>query len=383
MNFELTEEQIMFRDMARKFAEQEIIPNLKEYERQGRFNRELVKKAASLGLIGIHMPQEYGGLGLDYITLAIVIEQISWASSAQAACYNSAVLPGSIILAAGTEEQKQRYLPALCKGEKILAMAAVEPNAGSDGAAIETSAILDGEYWVINGVKEFTTNGGIADVVLVLVQTDKSKGPRGHTLIAVDKGALGFSSLDTIGMVGFRSGNVARLRFVDCRVPRENMIGEVGKGFRNAMIGINTARFCIVASCVGMAQSCLESCIKYAKQRHQFGKPIGSFQLVQGEIAKMAAQIDMMRCYLYYLGDLKNRGLRHIKETAIAKYLASEMAVQIAAQAVKLHGAYGCVDDYLVEHHYRDAIIYTILGGTPEMQKLTIGQQLLDINALS
>jgi butyryl-CoA dehydrogenase len=281
MNFELNEEQVMFRDTVRKFARQEMLPTLREYERQRKMNHDVIKKMASIGLIGAHLPQKYGGLGLDYSTAAIIWEQLCWASWTQTlASIGQGILAGTILMNVANEEQKQKYLPAICRGELIIAVAAVEPNAGSDAAAIETTAVLDGDDWLINGGKNFISHGGIADVVFVLVQTDKTKGNRGLALIAVDKDAPGFSKSE-VEMVGSRAGDLANLGFSDCRTPKENVIGQVGRGLQNALVGIDTARLFVSSGCIGMAQSCLDSCIKYSKERRQFGKPIASFQLVQ------------------------------------------------------------------------------------------------------
>ncbi len=382
MNFELSEEQIMFRDMVRKFAKQEMLPTLKDYERQRKVNYDVIKKLASLGLIGVHIPQEYGGLGLDYTTSAIIWEQLSWASWTQTlTSVGQCVLAGTILTKAASDEQRQKYLPPLCRGEMIIAMAAVEPDAGSDATAIETSAVLDGNEWVINGGKNFISHGGIADVILVLVQTDKTKGVKGMALVAVDKDTKGFSSHD-VEMVGDRTGDIANLGFIDCRVPKGNLIGEVGRGLQNSLVGIDTARLFIAAGGVGMAQSCLDASIKYAKERHQFGKPIASFQLVQETIARMQAEISAIRWQVYYAAELKSQGKPHGKELSAAKWLATELAVRVSSEAVRLHGAYGCTDDFPVEHHYRDSVLSTILGGTTEMHKLLIGRELLDINAM-
>lgn len=382
MNFELSEEQIMFRDMVRKFAKQEMLPTLKDYERQRKVNYDVIKKLASLGLIGAHIPQEYGGLGLDYTTSAIIWEQLSWASWTQTlTSVGQCVLAGTILTKAASDEQRQKYLPPLCRGEMIIAMAAVEPDAGSDATAIETSAVLDGDDWVINGGKNFISHGSIADVVLVLLQTDKAKGAKGMAVIAVDKDATGFSSHE-VEMVGDRAGDIANLGFSDCRVPKGNLIGEVGRGLQNSLAGIDTARLFIAAGGVGMAQSCLDASIKYAKERHQFGKPIASFQLVQETIARMQAEISAIRWQVYYAAELKSQGKPHGKELSAAKWLATELAVRVSSEAVRLHGAYGCTDDFPVEHHYRDSVLSTILGGTTEMHKLLIGRELLDINAM-
>jgi butyryl-CoA dehydrogenase len=382
MKFELSEEQLMLRDMARKFAEQEMAPTLQEYERQRKINYDIIKKMAELGLLAVHLPQEYGGAGLDYLSAAIIWEQLSRASWTQTlTSVGHCVLAGTILTKAASDEQKQKYLPPLCRGEMFIAMAAVEPDAGSDATAIETSAVLDGDEWVINGNKNFICHGGIADTVLVLVQTDKSKGTKGIAVIAVDKGTPGFSSRE-VEMVGDKAGDIANLAFSDCRVPKENLIGEVGRGLQNSLGGIDTARLFISAGGIGMAQGCLDASIKYAKERHQFGKPIASFQLVQETIARMQAEISAVRWQVYYAAELKSQGKPHAKELSAAKWLASELAVRVSGEAVRLHGAYGCTDDFPVEHHYRDSVLSTILGGTTEMHKLLIGRELLDINAM-
>ena len=382
MNFELSEEQVLLKNMARRFAEQEMLPGLREYESARKVNRDLLKKMASLGLRGIHIPGEYGGAGLGYSDAAIIWEQLSWASWTQTLIsLGDSVLAGTILLNAGSEEQKQRYLPPMCRADIFIAVAAVEPNAGSDAASIETTAIPDGDEWIINGTKNFITGGGIADTVFVLVQTDKSLGHKGIGIIAVDKNTPGLSSVN-VEFVGGLACNAANLTFEDCRVPVENMIGPIGKGLKNALVGINTARLFISAGAVGMAQSCLDACIKYTKERRQFGRPIASFQLIQEAIARMQAEILSVRCLVYYTADLMSRKQPHGKELSSAKWLASELAVRATTEAIRIHGAYGCTDEYPVAHHYRDAVLTTILGGTTEMHKLTIGRELLEINAL-
>jgi acyl-CoA dehydrogenase len=289
---------------------------------------------------------------------------------------------GSILSRAASEEQRQKYLPDLCKGDLIVAMAAVEPNVGSDASAVETKATLDGDTWIINGSKNFITAGSLADLVLVLVQTDKELGPRGLALIIVEKGIPGFTTTPS-EMIGGRAGEISSLSFVDCRVPRTNLVGDIGRGLQNALIGIDTARLFVSAGAIGMAQACLDACIKYAKERYQFRRPIGGFQLVQETVARMHAEIETTRWQVYYAAELKNKNMPHVKELSAAKWLSSELAVRVSAEAIRLHGAYGCTDEYPVEHHYRDAIMSTILGGTSEMHKLTIGRELLGINATS
>ncbi len=382
MDFELTEEQKMFQDMSRKFAEQEILPSLKENEREEKFDPSIIKKLAAQGLLAPHIPQEYGGLGLDYVTSAIIWESLCMASlSVTQAAVSGPIQPVSNLLDAGTDEQKQQYIPPVCKGESIMCGAVVEPNAGSDSSMIETSAVRSGDRWIINGTKIFITNGEIADVVLFIAQTDKSKGLKGLATFIVEKDVPGLSSTSQKGKISWRGGSEGTLRFTDMELPLENQIGETGRALRNALRGIDTARLFLAAGSVGLAQSCLEASIDYAKQREQFGKPIGGHQLIQEIIADMATRIEAARWLTYRAADLKSRGIRHIKEMSYAKYFATETALWVASQAVKIHGSFGTIDDYPVGHHYQDAITATILGGTAQMHQLTIGQQLLEIAA--
>jgi butyryl-CoA dehydrogenase len=384
MDFELTQEQIMFRDMAHKFADQEILPYIKEYEREETYFEQVVEKVKPTGLMGAPLPEKYGGLGVDRVTLAIIFEELCRASySITHNFLGGPVLPGTIILMAGNEDQRQRWLPAICKGELSACGAAVEPNAGSDASNIETTAVKSGNKWIINGTKLFICDGGKADIALVLAQTDKSKGPKGLGIFAVERGTPGFSSKDLVGKLCWRAGNLADLRFSDCEVPEENVVGEIGRGLRNMFHGINVARLMVVMGSVGMSRSCLESVIKYAKERKQFGKPIGSYQLVQGVIADMASAIDAVRLQGYRLAWLMEKKAPHILESSYAKYQAMKLVKWVTSEAVRLFGAYGLMDEYPVEHHHRDSLTTNLMGGTPEMHALTIGRQLLEIDAMS
>ena len=382
MDFELTEQQVMFRDMARKFAEQEIVPQVKENLRQEKFDPAIIKKLAAQGLLAPHMPEEYGGLGLDYVTSAIIWEQLCGASLAiTQAAVSGPIQPATNLLDAGSEDQKQKYLPPVCKGEKIMSGAVVEPNAGSDSSMIETTAVRKGSKWIINGTKIFITNGEIADIVLFIAQTDKAQGLKGLATFLIERDTPGFSSTPQKGKISWRAGSEGTLRFTDMELPLENQVGETGRALRDALRGIDTARLFLAAGAVGLAQSCLESSIKYAQERVQFGKPIGGHQLVQEVIADMATRIEAARWLTYRVADLKTKGVRHIKEMSYAKYFATETALWVATQAVKIHGSFGTIDDYPVGHHYQDAITATILGGTAQMHQLTIGQQLLEMQA--
>lgn len=383
MDFSLTEEQKMLQDNARQFALNEMLPTIQEHEEQRRVNHALTKKMGELGMLGIHIPEEYGGSGYDYTAAALVWEQLSYVSWSQTlTALGHGVLAATILNLGADEEQKQKYLPSLCRGESIVAVGAVEPSAGSDAAAIETSAKLTGDEWIINGTKNFITSGGLAETVLVLCQTDKSMGWRGIALIAVDTDTPGFES-HPISMVGDLAGDLSNLSFLDCRVPKENLINEIGRGLHITLHGIDTARLFIAAGALGMTQCCLDACIEFAKERSQFGRPIGSFQMIQDVIASIAAELMAVRWQVYYAADLKSKDLPHAKELSAAKILASDLAVKASEEAIRVHGAYGCTDDYPVARHYRDSILATILGGTREMHKLTIGRELLGLNARS
>ncbi|NMB34716.1 MAG: acyl-CoA dehydrogenase, partial [Firmicutes bacterium] len=289
MDFSLTEEQKMLQDNARQFALNEMLPTIREYEEERKVNHALTKKMGELGMLGIHIPEEYGGSGYDYTAAALVWEQLSYVSWSQTlTALGHGVLAATILNLGANEEQKKRYLPPLCRGERIVAVGAVEPAAGSDAGAIETSAKLVGDEWVINGTKNFITSGGLAETCLVLCQTDKSLGWRGIALIAVDTDTPGFSS-HPISMVGDLAGDLSNLSFLDCRVPRENLINEIGRGLHVTLHGIDTARLFIAAGALGMTQCCLDACVEFAKERSQFGKPIGSFQMIQDVIASLAA----------------------------------------------------------------------------------------------
>jgi alkylation response protein AidB-like acyl-CoA dehydrogenase len=383
MDFELTEEQSMLQDMAKQFAEREMLPTLRDYERQHKMNYGLIKKMADQGLLAIHMPAEYGGGGLDYISAVLAWEQLSRISWTQTfATIGFMPLAGTVIVEAASEEQKQKYLPSLCRGDTVIATAAVEPNAGSDAAAIEATAELDGDYWVINGSKNFITYSGIADTILVLANTDRSKGSKGIVLIAVDKDTPGFTKTP-VNMVGGWTVDMCNLGFSDCRVPQENIIGQVGRGLQNSLVGIDSARLFVSACALGLSQGCLDACIKYSQERSQFGNPLASYQLIQETMARMSAEIQAIRWQVYYAAYLKSKRLPHTKELSAAKWLASELAVKTSSEAIRLHGAYGCIDDFPVERHYRDSILTTILGGTTEMHKLMIGRSLTGINAIN
>lgn len=370
--------------MARRFAEQQMLPTLKECMREEKFDPGLIKRFGDAGLLAPHMPQEYGGLGLDYVTSAIIWEELCKVSLAMTQAVTSGpIQPGTNLLDAGSEEQKKKWLPPVCKGDLIFAGAVVEPNAGSDSSRTETTAVKQQDGWIINGNKIFITNGAEADLVIFTAQLDKSKQGRGIGSFLIEKGTPGFSQIPQRGKISWRAGSEGTLRFADCNLPMENQVSPQGRGLRDALRGIDTARLLLAAGAVGVSQSCLDASIKYAKERVQFGKPIGGHQLIQGTIAEMAAKIEASRLLTYHVADMKSNGIPHIKEMSYAKWFSTETALWVTAQAVKIHGSFGTFDDYPVGRHYQDVITATILGGTAEIHKLTIGRQLLDISAFS
>lgn len=382
MNFDLTEEQKMVKDTARKFADAEIMPFARENDVKELFPIEIFKKMAGLGFLGGPIPEKYGGAGLDFISDAIIFEEIGRAdSSLRTALSVQVSIVGLTILNWGTEEQKQKYLPKLCKGEFIGCFALTEPNAGSDAAAILTSAALSGNEWILNGTKTWISSGSLSDIAVVFAVTDKTKGHHGITAFIVEKGCPGFSTKDIKGKLGLRASNTAELIFEDCRIPEGAVLGSIGEGFKIAMNALDNGRYGVAAGCVGIIQGCIDACTKYAKERHQFGKPIAGFQLIQDKIARMVVDCDAARLLVYRAGHLKNKGVLNTVETSIAKYFASEAANRAASDAVQIFGAYGYSDEYPVERYFRDAKVATIYEGTSEIQKLIIGSHALGIKA--
>lgn len=382
MEFELNEGQKMVREMAKRFADEEIIPFARENDVTERFPIEILKKMAPLGFLGGPIPEEYGGAGLDFISDAIVFEEIGRGCSSIRTIVSVQVsLVELSILHWGTEEQKRRFLPLLCRGELLGAFAITEPEAGSDAASIKTSAVRKGDGWLINGSKTWISTGDVADIVIIFAQTDLSKGYKGITAFIVEKGAPGFTTREIKGKLGLRSADTAQLFFEECHIPDSALLGSVGEGFKIAMSSLDNGRYGVAAGCVGIIQGCVDACVKYAQERHQFGKPIASFQLVQDMIARMVVDLDAARLLVYRAGDLKNRGIRNTLETSIAKYFASEAAVRAATDAIQVHGAYGYSNEYPVERYLRDAKVATIYEGTSQIQKLIIGEHVLGIKA--
>ncbi len=382
MEFTLNEIQENIRDLARRFTEEEIIPTARENDAQERFPRETIRKMAALGLLGGTIPEEYGGAGLDWISDALLFEEIGrGCSSVRTTVSVQVSLVEQVIFTWGSEAQRQRYLPRLCRGEILGCFALTEPGAGSDAAGIRTLARQEGEGWVLNGTKTWISNGGVADVAIVFARTDPGAGEGAPAAFLVETATPGFSATEIKGKLGLRASNTAGIVLKECRIPGDALLGEVGNGLRVALGALDNGRYGVAAGCVGIIRGCLEACTAYARKRHQFGRPIASFQLVQEMIARMAVDLDAAWLLVFRAGELKNRGVRNTLETSIAKYFASEAAVRAATDAIQVHGAYGYSNAYPVERYLRDAKVATIYEGTSQIQKLIIGEHVLGVRA--
>ena len=379
MNFELTNDQKMLQSEVRKFAENELAPLAPEIDVSGEFPKESIKKLAELGLLGIFIPEKYGGSEFDFVSLAIAIEEISraCASTGVIVAVNNS-LTAYPILQFGTEEQKQKYLPLLCSGEKIGAMGITEPNAGSDVAAMETTAKLEGDHYILNGTKRFITNGGEAGIFIVFAYTDKELKHKGMSAFIVDRESPGFSLGNHEDLMGIRATANCELIFEDCNVPKENLLGEEGQGFYICMNTLDVSRIDIGAQAVGISQAALDEAVKYSKERVAFGKPICKFEMIQNMLAEMATQIHAARMLVYYSAWCKDAGIKRFsKEAAMAKYYAANISVDVTRKAVQIFGGYGYSKDYTVERLYRDAKILELYEGTSEIQKVVIAGELL------
>ncbi len=382
MNFDLTSEQEMVKKAAKEFADNEIMPGARERDRQEIFPRDLIREMAKLGFLGPTVPEKYGGMGLDYISEALIFEEVGRADSSIRTTLSVQVsLTELPILHFGTEEQKQKYLPKLATGEWIGCFGLTEPQAGSDAANQQTRAVKDGNEWVLNGRKIWISNGGIANLALVFAQTDPALKHRGIATFLVETDTPGFSTQNIHNKLGLRSSNTAELILEDVRVPAENVLGEVGQGFKVAMYALDQGRFGVASGCVGIIQGCIDASVKYAQEREAFGRPIAGFQLVQELIAEMVLDAEAARLLVYRAGYLKNKGMPNTRETSLAKWYASEAAVKAALNAIQVHGGYGYSDEYPVERYLRDAKVATLYEGTTQIQKLIIGRATTGISA--
>jgi hypothetical protein len=378
MNFDLNENQKMIAQMVRDFAEKEIRPNFMEWDETQEFPVHVFKKLGELGLMGVFIPEEYGGSGFgydEYITVVSEIAKVCGSIGLSVAAHNS--LCTGHIYYHGSEAQKKKYLPLLASAEWIGAWGLTETGTGSDAGGMNTTAVLEGNEWVLNGSKNFITHGKSGDVAVVIARTGEKGDSKGMSAFIVEKGTPGFSAGKKENKMGMRASETCELIFDNCRIPAENLIGERGRGFQQAMQILDGGRISIGALALGIAKGAYEAAVKYSKEREQFGKPISQFQAIAFKLADMATQIEAAELLLYQAAYLKNNKKNLTKESAIAKYYASEVAVTVANEAVQIFGGYGYTKDFPVEKFYRDAKLCTIGEGTSEIQKLVISREIL------
>ncbi len=371
MNFDLNDEQMQVRDMVREFAQREVAPYIREWDAEGKVDRTLIDKLGETGILGLPIPEEYGGLGLDYVSLALACDELEYVDTSLRVIMSVHVGLNSLaLLQWATEDQKQRWLVPQAMGDKIATFGLTEPAAGSDAGAIESTAVREGDAYVLNGSKMWISLADIADHFLVFASTDRSLKQRGLTAFVLERGMAGFSTGTIKGKLGVRAGNTGELAFNNVRVPVENRIGEEGEGFKIAMSCIDQGRFTVAAGAVGLTRASLDASVKYAIERHPFGQPIGKHQLVQQMIAKMVAGHQVSELLVFKAAELKNRGIRNTKETSLAKWYATDAAFQAADDAIQIHGSYGFSNEYPVERFMRNARGSVIYEGTREIHQI-------------
>ena len=378
LNFSLTEDQKFIKDAVRDFAEKHIRPHVMEWDESQYFPTDLFKKMGELGFMGVLVPEEYGGSGLgyfEYITVVSEIAKVCGSIGLSTAAHNS--LCTGHILAFGTEEQKQQWLPKLASGEFIGAWGLTEPNTGSDAGRMKTTAVKDGDYWVLNGTKCWITHGKTSQVMVVIVRTGEIGDSHGMTAFIVDKSNEGVSAGKKENKLGMRASETTEVIFDNCRIHKSNMLGKEGDGFVQAMKILDGGRISIAALSIGIAKGAYEAALQYAKEREQFGKPIARFQAIQFKLADMATKIEASELLTLQAAEMKMKGLKMTKEAAIAKYYASEACVEISTDAVQIFGGYGYTKEFPVEKFYRDSKLCTIGEGTSEIQKIVIARQIL------
>lgn len=379
MDMLLEEKHRAVRQSVRQFCDRELRPIAAQIDQEARFPWEVAEKMGRLGYFGIQVPRELGGAGLDAVSYAIIVEEISRVSGAIGLCvtvHNSvAVYP---IMAFGSQAQIERWVPSLASGEKIGAFCLTEPNAGSDAGAIEATAIADGDNYRVNANKVFVTNGGIADICLIFCRTDPTAGRRGISVVVAERGIPGFVVGDLEDLCGMRANPVCSIRLYDCRIPRTNLLAREGKGLAIGLAALDTGRMGIAAQAVGIAQAALDEALRYARQRHQFGVPIARHQSIQNMIADMATQVDAARLMVYRAAALKEKRLPFTKASAMAKLFAAEAATRVTDLAVQIHGGYGYSKSYPVERYYRDARVTRIYEGTSEIHRMVIAKSVME-----
>lgn len=376
--YKLTDEQIEMREMFRDFTQKEVAPMAIEVDKEHKFPEENVKKMQELGFFGIPFAEEYGGIGLDTLTYILAVEELSKACATTGVIISAHTsLCADCINKFGTEEQKQKYLTPLASGEAIGAFALTEPDAGTDAAGQKTVAVLDGDHYVLNGSKVFITNAGYADTYIVMAMTDKSQGTKGISAFIVEKDFEGFETGAIEDKMGIKGSSTRELIFKDCKVPKENLLLEEGKGFKIAMQTLDGGRIGVAAQALGIAEGALERTIKYVKERQQFGRPIANFQNTQFKLAEMAIEIEAARNLVYYAATQKDNGENYTVAAATAKYKAAKVAMDVTTEAVQLHGGYGYSAEYEVERMMRDAKITQIYEGTSEVMLMVVSGSLL------
>ena len=377
MEFSYSREQQMVKKMLKEFAENEITPISAEIDEKAEYPYETIAKLAELGVMGMPFPESYGGAGTDYLTYIMAEEEISKVDAAHGVIVQTHnALCCWPIFTYGTEEQKQKYLPNLLSGKHLGAFGLTEPNAGTDAAGTQTKARLDGDEWELDGSKIFISGGGIADVYIIMAMTDKSKGTKGISAFIVEKGTPGFTAPKHENKMGIRGSIAAELVFEECRIPKENLLGQEGKGFKVAMSSLDVGRLGIAAQALGMAQGAFDETVKYMKQRKQFGRSLDKFQALSFEMASMKVKIDGARYLLYDACNRRDRGLPSSVAAAEAKLACSEAASYVTNKAVQFHGGYGYIKDYPVERMYRDAKITEIYEGTSEVMKMVMSGEI-------
>lgn len=380
MDFELKEEHRLLQKSVRDFAVKELKPNVAQRDEDAEFPQDLIKKMADIGLMGIIFQPELGGAGLDYISYVIAIEEIARIDASAAITILAHTLCANHIYIFGTEKQKSKYLPHLAKGENIGAWGLTEPGAGSDAASMRTTATPDGSNWIIRGEKAFTTNGSFAETMVVMAVTDRTKGAKGISAFIMEGKSPGLTRGKKLKKLGFKASDTSGLILEDARIPKEHLLGELNMGFIQTMGVLDAGRIGLSAMAVGIARACLEDSAAYAKERQQFGQPIGNFQAIQWMLSDMATELDAARLLVYKAAQLEDEGKRCTKEASIAKLFSSEMVMRAAVKAVQIHGGYGYTKDYPVERYFRDAKLCEIGEGTSEVQRMVIAKEILKQN---
>ncbi|KGP74166.1 acyl-CoA dehydrogenase [Pontibacillus yanchengensis] len=379
MNLEFTEEQEMMRKMVRDFAQKEVAPIVEKMDKEDYYPTDVVKKMGELGLMGIPIPEEYGGAGMDFTSYIIAIHELSKVSASVGVILSVHTSVGTNpILYFGSEEQKKTYIPKLASGEYIGAFALTEPGAGSDAGSLKTKAIKDGDHYMLNGSKVFITNGGEADTYIVFARTNPDAGSKGVSAFILEKGTPGFEIGKKENKMGMNGSSTVSLSFDNCKVPASQLLGEEGEGFKIAMANLNIGRIGIAAQSLGIAEAALEESVAYAKEREQFGKPIAQYQGISFKLADMATAVEASKLLTYNAASLRTRGKDCGKEASMAKMHASQTAMSVTTEAIQVHGGYGYTEDYPVERFFRDAKVCEIYEGTNEIQRIVIGKHLFE-----